>query len=98
MPKVEYHSGFPYSPLSVYQSYAGAANQTRFPGFLSVDARLSKDFKVSPKYTLRFSVVGSNLTNHFNPVSVYSNIASPQSGAFFGDSRRRYTADFDVIF
>jgi hypothetical protein len=98
MPKVEYHSGFPYSPLSVYQSYAGAANQTRFPGFLSVDARLSKDFKVSPKYTVRFSVVGSDLTNHFNPVSVYSNIASPQSGAFFGASRRRYTADFDVIF
>jgi hypothetical protein len=98
MPKVEYHSGFPYSQLNVYQSYVGTANKTRFPGFLSVDARLSKDFRVSPKYTVRFSVVGSNLTDHFNPVSVYSNIASPQSGTFFGNSGRRYTADFDVIF
>jgi hypothetical protein len=98
MPKVEYHSGFPYSPLNVYQSYAGAANQSRFPGYLSVDARLSKDFKVSPKYTLRLSGVGSNLTSHFNPVSVFSNIAGPQSGLFFGNSGRRYTADFDVIF
>lgn len=98
MPKVEYRSGFPYSPLNVYQSYAGAANQSRFPGFLSVDARVSKDFKVSPKYTLRFSVVGSNLTNHFNPVSVYPNVAGPQYGTFFGNHGRRYTADFDVIF
>jgi hypothetical protein len=98
MPKVEYRSGFPYSPLNVYQSYAGAANQARFPGFVSTDARVSKDFKVSPKYTLRLSVLGSNLSNHFNPVSVYANVAGPQYGVFFGDYRRRYTADFDVIF
>ena len=98
MPKVEYRSGFPYSPLDVYQSYIGAANQSRFPGFISVDARVSKDFKVSPKYTVRLSVVGSNLTNHFNPVSVYANVAGPQYGTFFGEYRRRYTADFDVIF
>ncbi len=98
MPKVEYRSGFPYSPLNVYQSYVGAANQARFPGFIAVDARVSKDFKISPKYTMRLSVVGSNLTNHFNPVSVYANVAGPQYGVFFGNYRRRYTADFDFIF
>jgi hypothetical protein len=98
MPKVEYRSGLPYSPLNVYQSYAGAANQSRYPGFVSVDARLSKDIRISPKYTVRLSGVGSNLTNHFNPLSVYANIAGPQSGVFFGTYRRRYTADFDFIF
>ena len=98
MPKVEYRSGFPYSPLNVYQSYNGAANQARFPGFIAVDARVSKDFKISPKYTMRLSVVGSNLSNHFNPVSVYASAGVPQSGLFFGAYRRRYTADFDVIF
>jgi hypothetical protein len=77
---------------------SGLPNQSRFPAYLSVDACLSKDVKVSDKYTLRFSIVGSNLTNHFNPISVHANTADPLYGVFFGESRRRYTADFDVIF
>ena len=98
MPKVEYRTGFPYSSLDVRQQYAGVPNQSRFPPYLSVDARISKDIKVSDKYTLRFSVVGSNLTDHFNPISVHANTADPLYGVFFGEYRRRYTADFDVIF
>ena len=98
MPKAEYRSGFPYSSFDVLQQYAGAANQSRFPGYLSIDARLSKDLKVSDKYTVRFAVSGSNLTNHFNPVSIHSNVADPQHGIFLGQFRRRYTADFDIIF
>ena len=98
MPKVEYRTGFPYSSTNVLQNYVGTPNQARFPGFLSVDARVSKDFKVSDKYTLQFSVAGSNLTDHFNPISVHSNIDDRQYGVFFGQYRRRFTADFDVIF
>jgi hypothetical protein len=98
MPKIEYRTGFPYSSVDVLQQYVGLPNQSRFPGYLSVDTRVSKDFKVSDKYTLRFSVAGSNLTDHFNPVSVHANIADPQYGVFFGQYRRRFTADFDVIF
>ena len=98
MPKAEYRSGFPYSSFDILQQYVGPANQARFPGYLSVDARLSKDFKVSSKYSVRFAVSGSNLTDHFNPVSVHSNVSDQQYGFFFGQYRRRYTADFDVIF
>ena len=98
LPKAEFRTGFPYSPVSVMQTYVGVPNQARFPDFLSVDARVSRDFKVSDKYTVRFSVVGSNLTDHFNPVSVHANTADPAYGVFFGEYRRRYTADFDVIF
>jgi hypothetical protein len=98
MPKVEYRAGLPYSWLDARQEYVGIPNQSRFPAFLSVDARLSKDYKVSDKYTLRFSIIGSNLTNHFNPISVHANTADPLYGMFFGEYRRRYTADFDVIF
>jgi hypothetical protein len=57
-----------------------------------------KDIRVSPKYTLRFSVGGMNLTNHFNPLDVHSNIDDPLSGVFFGNLKRRFIADFDVIF
>ncbi|HLJ17148.1 MAG TPA: carboxypeptidase regulatory-like domain-containing protein [Bryobacteraceae bacterium] len=98
MPKVEYRTGFPYSSVDARQQYVGIPNQSRFPGYLSVDARISKDIKVSDKYTLRFSVIGSNLTDHFNPISVHANTADPLYGVFFGEYRRRYTADFDVIF
>ena len=98
MPKIEYRTGFPYSSLDARQLYVGLPNQSRFPSYISVDARLSKDVKVSEKYTLRFSIVGSNLTDHFNPISVHANSADPQYGVFLGEYRRRYTADFDVIF
>jgi hypothetical protein len=98
MPKLEYRTGFPYSSFNVTQEYAGFPNQSRFPGFLSLDARVTKDIKVTDRYSFRFGVSGSNLTDHFNPVSVHANIADPLYGVFFGEYRRRYTADFDVIF
>lgn len=98
MPKVEYHTGFPYSSLNALQQYVGFPNQFRFPAYLSIDARVSKDFKVSDKYTLRFSIAGRNLTDHFNPLSVHANLADPLYGIFFGQYGRRFTADFDVIF
>ncbi|MGA2181460.1 MAG: TonB-dependent receptor [Bryobacteraceae bacterium] len=100
LPMFEYRNGFPYVRLDALGNYAGAPNsdQTRYPDFLSMDARVIKDIRVSPKYTLRFSVSGLNLTNHFNPLDVHANIADPLSGVFFGDMRRRFLADFDVVF
>jgi hypothetical protein len=80
------------------QSYVGVPNQNRFPNFLSADARLSKDFKVSPKYTVRLSVSSYNLTDHFNPEAFHNNVGDPAYGLFFGQRRRHFTADFDVIF
>jgi hypothetical protein len=99
-PMAEYRVGFPYSVLDAAQNYVGVPNsdKTRFPNFFSLDTRVSKDFKVSPKYMLRFSVRGLNLTNHFNALGIHSNIADPQFGTFFGHYKRRYLVDFDVIY
>ena len=97
-PLIEYRTGFPYLATNAYQNYAGIPNLTRFPDFLSVDSRLSKDLKVNPKYMLRLSISGFNLTNHFNPEAVRSNIADPAFGYLFGQRGRRFTADFDVLF
>lgn len=97
-PIIEYRNGFPYSVFDGFQNYAGVPNAKRFPNFFSFDARVSKDFAVSPKYTLRFSVSGFNLTNHFNALAVHSNIADSRFGEFFGNYRRRFRLDFDVIF
>ena len=97
-PLVEYRSGFPYTVTDAMQNWVGVPNANRFPGFLSVDARVSKDIRVNPKYAVRLSVSGYNLTNHFNPEAVHSNAADPVYGFFFGQRGRRFTADFDVIF
>jgi hypothetical protein len=97
-PVFEYRSGFPYAVTDAYQNYVGVPYVNRFPSFGSLDSRFSKDIKVNPKYTIRLSISGFNLTNHFNPGAVHGNIADPAYGLFFGDRHRRFTADFDVIF
>jgi hypothetical protein len=99
-PMVEYRTGFPYAVVDPLQNYVGTPNSdhTRFPDFFSFDTRVSKDFKVNPKYTLRFTVRGLNLTNHFNPLGIHANIGDPDFGVFFGYYKRRYLVDFDVLY
>jgi hypothetical protein len=97
-PVVEYRSGFPYVATDAGQNYAGIPNDRRFPHFLSVDSRLSKDVQVNPKYAVRVSVSSFNLTNHFNPEAFHGNIADPAWGLFFGHRGRRFTLDFDFLF
>jgi hypothetical protein len=97
-PVIEYRSGFPYIVTNAEQDYVGLPNTKRFPGFLSVDSRISKDFQVHPKYAVRLSVSAFNLTNHFNPEAVHPNVADPAYGYFFGHRGRRFTLDFDVLF
>ncbi len=97
-PIFEWRTGFPYSVLDASQAYVGVPNSQRFPNFLSLDARISKDFKVSPKYSIRISVSTNNATNHFNPDSVYANNDAPLYGQFLGQHKRRFMADFDFLF
>jgi len=99
LPTIEYRNGFPYTVFDAAQNYAGVPNAgTRFPDFFSADSRVMRDFRVSPKYALRLSVTGFNLTNHFNALAVHSNTADPQYGIFFGNYHRWYRFDFEVIF
>jgi hypothetical protein len=97
-PVVEYRSGFPYAALDQFQHYAGMPNESRFPHFLSADARVWKDIPLNPKYSVRLSVSGFNLTNHFNPEALHWNTADPAYGLYFGQRGRRFTMDFDVLF
>lgn len=97
-PMIEWRNGFPYASIDQAQNYVGIPNQTRFSNFFSLDSRVSKDFKVSDKYSVRLSVSGFNVTNHFNPLQVHSNIDDPAYQVFFGSHKRRLRLDFDVIF
>ncbi|MEP6716849.1 MAG: carboxypeptidase regulatory-like domain-containing protein [Terriglobia bacterium] len=99
-PMVEYRNGFPYAAVDAGQNYVGIpySDKTRFPKFFSADGRLARNFKISPKYTVRLSVTGYNMTNHFNALAIHNNIADPRYGEFFGNYHRRYRFDFDIIF
>ncbi|MBO0721890.1 MAG: TonB-dependent receptor, partial [Blastocatellia bacterium] len=77
-PILEYRNGFPFSSYDQLQNYVGDVNSKRFPNFYSFDSRISRDFQVNPKYALRFTLKGFNLTNHFNPVDVYRNVTDPR--------------------
>jgi len=97
-PVIEARNGFTYNVIDAYREYADTPGKNRYPLFLSVDARLSKDIKVNPKYSVRLSLSGFNLTNHFNPEAVHNNIDDPSFAYFFGHRGRRFTGDFDVLF
>jgi len=99
-PIVEFRSGFPWTAYNALQNYVGIpySDATRFPHFFSADTRVSRDFKVSPKYTVRLSLTGYNLTNHFNALAIHNNTADPQYGVYFGNYHRRYRFDFDFVF
>jgi hypothetical protein len=100
LPIVEYRSGFPYAIYNEEQQYAALpyTDRTRFPNFFSADARVMRDFKVTPKYTVRLSLSAFNLANHFNALAVHNNTADPQYQVFFGNYHRRYRFDFEFVF
>jgi hypothetical protein len=54
--------------------------------------------KLKDPTSVRLSVSFYNLTNHFNPTSVRANIVDPQFGLFFGQNKRRFRVDFDLVF
>ncbi|MDQ6653545.1 MAG: carboxypeptidase regulatory-like domain-containing protein [Acidobacteriota bacterium] len=99
-PIFEARSGFPYSVRDEGQNFVGVRNsdQTRFPRFLALDLEIAKEFQVTKKYGVRLSLRGFNLTNHFNPRDVRSNLADPLFGQFLSSYRRYFTGGFDIIF
>ena len=99
-PHVEFRNGFPYQPTDVFQQYVTAiyGPQYRFPRYFSLDLRVSKDIQVDAKHAVRLSATVRNLTDHFNPLEVHSNLADPEYGVFFGNNDRRAVLDFDILF
>jgi hypothetical protein len=72
--------------------------QNRYPNYFSADMRVSKDVQVNLQHAVRLSLTVRNLTNHFNPLEVHSNLADPQYGNFFGNYDRKFLFDFDFLY
>ncbi len=99
-PIVEYRTGAPYAVLDATRNYVGIPydDKTRLRNHFSADVRISKEVRLVSKYKARISVVGLNLTNHFNSLDVHANTADPLFGTLFGHYKRRYRADFELLF
>ncbi|HEV2233571.1 MAG TPA: hypothetical protein VGV68_09235, partial [Terriglobia bacterium] len=85
------------------QNYVGVANDQRFPTFLSVDIKLSKDFSLPltswlKNHKFRGAVHIYNITNHYNPLDVFSNVTSPNFGHFVGLQHRLFDASIDIVY
>ena len=99
-PIFEWRSGFPFSVRDAEQNFVELRNSdsTRFPRLLALDAELAKEFQITRRYGVRLSLLGFNLTNHFNPRNVRSNIADQKFGEFFASYHRYFTGGFDILF
>lgn len=100
-PVIDWRTGFPYSIVDEKQDFIGPRNSgRRFPDFFSADVQILKDFKVGfrgKEYTLRAGVKFFNLTNHFNPRDVQSNIDSPDFGSLYNGVGRRTRFKFEIV-
>jgi hypothetical protein len=98
-PHVEYRDGFPFQATDVWQQWiATPGPQYRLPHYFALDLRMSKELQVNAKHAVKLSVTVRNLTNHSNPLEVYSNNADSQYGRFFGNYDRKFLFDFDFLY
>ena len=101
-PLFELRSGFPFSNFNERLDFVGARNQAgNFPTYISLDLQVTKGFKIPIIFKdkrIRVGVALFNLTNHFNPRDVQTNIASPNYGKFYNSLGTSVKAKFDVDF
>jgi hypothetical protein len=102
-PVLDWHTGFPYSAVDELQNYVGQPNGLRFPAFLALDLKLSKDFRITflpwlKNHQFRGAFGIYNVTNHLNPRDVYNNIASPYYGHFAGPQHIFYDTFLDLVY
>jgi hypothetical protein len=97
-PGVEWRQGFPYTLFNEDYTVSGERNRGgRFPSFFAFDLRVTKEVVVFGR-RLRVGFQLYNLTNHFNPRDVQSNLASPIFGEFANSRGISGGLKFQILF
>lgn len=100
-PLFEMHTGFPFSKFDDRLNFVGGRDQAgRFPMYMSLDLQATKGIKL-PFFDNKKARVGLaffNLTNHYNPRDVQSNLTSPNFGQFYNSLGLSVKAKFDIEF
>lgn len=101
LPVIDWRSGFPYSQVDENQNYVGPRNEAgRYPHFFSLDMQVMKEVTIpfgGRKFAARVGVKVFNLTNHFNPRDVQSNLASGEFGRFDNSVGRTFRLKFEIL-
>lgn len=100
-PLIEYRTGFPYSAVDERLNFIGERNMAgRFPDYLSLDLQITKGVKLPffDNKKVRVGIALFNLTNHFNPRDVQTNLTSPNYGRFYNSLGTEIKAKFDFDF
>jgi hypothetical protein len=101
LPVLEWHTGFPYSILNEEQNFVGARNGAgRLPSFASLDMQVMKDVSIpvfGKHYKGRVGFKVFNVTNHWNPREVQSNLGSPDFGTFYNSVGRQFRIKFEFL-
>ena len=81
-PVLDTRTGFPLSNVDADRNFVGPRNEVgRFPTFVSLDAQVTKKFRVlGHNATIGLKVF--DITNHVNPRDYQSNLASANFGGF----------------
>jgi hypothetical protein len=110
-PVVDWRTGFPFSLVDEDQDFVGARNRGgRFPNFFSLDLQVTKYLRVpvpnwnvipaqfrGKKYGGRVGIKLFNITNHWNPRDVQSNVDSPDFGTFYNSVGRSIRLKFEFV-
>jgi hypothetical protein len=82
VPGFEWRQGFPYTIFNEDWTASGERNRGgRFPHVFAIDLRVTKAISLFGR-RIRVGFQLFNLTDHFNPRDVQSNMASPSFGEF----------------
>jgi hypothetical protein len=93
---VDWHTGFPFTPVSDNSQVVGAAGSQRFPDYVAISPGLEWRFHFHHSYFGLRGVI-ENMTNSNNPLVVNNVVDSPQYGRFTEDVGRVFTARLRLI-
>lgn len=92
----EYRTGFPFSVINDEQQLIGAANNMRYPAYMSLNLGLEKRFKFHGReWAIQLS--GINVTGNLNPNTVVNDIDAPNFLTFSGGQARALTTRIRLV-
>ncbi len=98
-PTLEYRTGFPYTVLDEEQQVLGSRNRGgRFPNLFTLDLQATKEIRLTRTRRARVGLQFFNMTDHFNPRDVQSNVSSPTFREFANSADRQVRLKFVLLF